>query len=129
MHAESVRVGRLRDRLERRLLSELDGITRNGPREGRLPGNLNLSFSGVDASALLLSLPELALSTGSACSSATAGPSHVLLALGLSDERARSAIRFGLGRYTTREEVDFAASRIIEVVQKLRGLSPVPARA
>ena len=129
MHAESVRVGRLRDRLERRLLSELDGITRNGPREGRLPGNLNLTFAGVDASALLMGLPELALSTGSACSSATAGPSHVLLALGLSDESARSSIRFGLGRYTTGEEVDFAASRIIEVVQKLRGLSPVPARA
>ena len=96
----------------------------NGSEEHRLAGNLNLSFHSVDAAALLMMLPDLALSTGSACSSANPEPSHVLKALGLSDEAVRSSVRFGLGRFTTAEEVDFAAARVIEAVRKLREQSP-----
>jgi len=92
----------------------------NGSTEHRLAGNLNLSFAGVSADALLMSLPEIALSTASACSSATAEPSHVLRALGLSDEAARSSVRFGLGRFNTEEEVDYVARRVVESVDRLR---------
>jgi cysteine desulfurase len=92
--------------------------------EHRLPGNLNLSFAGANADALLLSLPEIALSTGSACSSATAETSHVLRALGLSEELARSSVRFGLGRFNTEEEIDYVAGRLVELVRKLRDLAP-----
>ena len=127
MSAESARVSLLRDRLQARLLSELEGVTVNGSCKDRLPGNLNLRVAAVDAAALLLALPEVALSTGSACSSATAGPSHVLLALGLSAAEARSSVRIGLGRFNTGEEVDFSADRIIEAVRRLRQLSPVAA--
>ena len=97
----------------------------NGSMEQRLPGNLNVSFDGVDAETLILSMPEIALSTGSACTSATVEPSHVLRALGLSDDRAHSSVRFGLGRFTTEEEVDYAAGRVVESVRKLRALSPM----
>jgi len=99
----------------------------NGSMEHRLTGNLNLSFSGVDAEALLMSLPEIALSTGSACSSASVEPSHVLRALGLSDAQARSSVRFVLGRFNTEEDIDYAAGRIVESVEKLRSLSPATA--
>ena len=127
MEAEASRVGQLRDRLLAHLTAGLDGVRVNGSVEHRLTGNLNLSFSGVDAEALLMSLPEIALSTGSACSSASVEPSHVLRALGLSDAQARSSVRFGLGRFNTKEEVDYASSRIIQAVAKLRSLSPATA--
>ena len=91
----------------------------------RLPGNLNLSFRGIQADALLASLPEIALSTGSACSSATPEPSHVLRALGLSEEVARGSVRFGLGRFNTEQEVDYVAGRVVEAVDKLRGSTPL----
>jgi cysteine desulfurase len=93
--------------------------------EHRLPGNLHLSFAGVDGEALLMSLPDVALSTGSACSSASVEPSHVLRALGMSEELARSSVRFGLGRFNTDDEIDYAAQRVIEAVEKLRSLSPM----
>ena len=124
MESEAERVAELRNRLQARLLAGLEGIRINGSEEYRLAGNLNLSFHSVDASALLMMLPDLALSTGSACSSANPEPSHVLKALGLSDEAVRSSVRFGLGRFTTAEEVDFAAARVIEAVRKLREQSP-----
>jgi cysteine desulfurase len=127
MEAESSRVGKLRDRLLAHLTAGLEGVLMNGSMEHRLPGNLNLSFAGVDAEALLMSLPEIALSTGSACSSASVEPSHVLRALGLSDAQARSSVRFGLGRFNTEEEIDYAAGRIVESVAKLRSLSPATA--
>jgi len=125
MEAEAGRLGRLRDRLRARLEAELEGVAVNGSMEHRLAANLNLSFAGVDGDALLASLPDVALSTGSACSSATVEPSHVLRALGLGEERARGALRIGLGRFTTGEEVDYAAGRIIEAVAKLRALRPL----
>jgi len=127
MEAESSRVGKLRDRLLAHLTAGLDGVRVNGSVAHRLPGNLNLGFAGVDAEALLMSLPEIALSTGSACSSASVEPSHVLRALGLSDAKARSSVRFGLGRFNTEEEIDYAAGRIVEAVAKLRSLSPATA--
>ncbi|MGD0497846.1 MAG: hypothetical protein ABSC23_05360 [Bryobacteraceae bacterium] len=96
----------------------------NGSLRHRLPGNLNMAFAGVSADALLMSLTDVALSTGSARSSAEAGPSHVLKALGLPEEVTRSSVRFGLGRFTTEEEVDYAAGRVIETVHKLNSLAP-----
>ncbi len=125
MAEEANRTGRLRDRLCARLRAELEGVTINGSMAQRLPGNLNASFAGVDGSALLMSMPELALSTGSACTSATIEPSHVLRAIGVSSELAHSTLRFGLGRFTTEEEIDYAAGRLVEAVRKLRALAPV----
>jgi cysteine desulfurase len=86
---------------------------------------LNLSFAGVNAESLMMGLPEVAISTGSACSSAVAEPSHVLRAIGLTEDMARSSVRFGIGRFNTAEEMDGVARRVIEVVQRLRALTPV----
>jgi cysteine desulfurase len=116
---ESVRLGALRDRLLSRL-RELDGVVVNGSLERRLPHNLNVSFERVEPEALLMSLADIAVSTGSACASASAAPSHVLSAIGLSDDLARASVRFGLGRFTTDEEIDFAADRVVRAVRQLR---------
>jgi cysteine desulfurase len=124
MAGEAIRVAALRDRLRERLEAELADVDVNGSLDQRLPGNLNVSFAAVEGDALLTALPDLALSTGSACSSATPEPSHVLRALGLGEARARGALRFGLGRWTTAEEVDYAAGRIVEAVTRLRALRP-----
>jgi cysteine desulfurase len=123
MENESGRVGLLRDRLKEQLEAGLERIFINGSMEHRLPGNLNVSFAGVDSDALLMSLYDLALSTGSACTSATVEPSHVLKSLGIGDDRIHSAVRFGLGRFNTEGEVDYAARRVIEAVRKLREIS------
>jgi cysteine desulfurase len=88
--------------------------------EHRLPNNLNVSFNHVESSALMLAMPDVAVSSGSACSSATISPSHVLRALGVGEERAHSAVRFGIGRFNTEEEIDYAAERVIESVRRLR---------
>jgi len=106
LDAESRRIGALRDRLWERLSSELDDVYANGDPVERLPGNLNVSFGGVDADPLLVALPGVALSTGSACASASTAPSHVLAALGLSEERMPGAIRIGIGRGNTPGESD-----------------------
>jgi cysteine desulfurase len=124
MPEEAARLAAWRDRLLERLTAALDGVAVNGSLSHRLPGNLNLSFAGVDAETLLMALPDIALSTGSACASGTPEPSHVLRALGVSEELARSSIRIGLGRTNTEEELDHAAHRLIESVRKLRTLSP-----
>lgn len=121
MAEEAERVGALRNRLQARLLGSLDQVKVNGA--NRLPGNLNVTFGWVGADSLLMGLPDLAMSTGSACSSAEPGPSHVLRAVGLTPEEARSSVRFGLGRFTTEEEVDYAAGRVIEAVNRLRSLA------
>jgi cysteine desulfurase len=125
MAEEAKRLGALRDRLKARIESGLDRVFVNGSMEHRLPHNLNLSFAGVDSEALLMALGDIALSTGSACTSATVEPSHVLRALGVGDDRAHSAVRFGLGRFNTAEEIGYAATRVVEAVRKLRELSPV----
>jgi cysteine desulfurase len=125
MAAEATRVAGLRDRLKTQIEAGLDRVHVNGSMEHRLPGNLNMSFELVDGESLLMSLPDVALSTGSACTSATVEPSYVLKALGVGDDLAHSSLRFGLGRFNTGEEVDYVARRVIESVRKLRALSPV----
>jgi cysteine desulfurase len=124
MAEEAARTGALRDRLLARLEAELEDIAVNGSRTLRLPGNLNVSFPGVEGDSLVLSLPDIALSTGSACSSASVEPSHVLKALGVGPWRERGAVRFGIGRFTTAEEIDYAAARVVEAVRKLRSIGP-----
>ena len=123
MPAESTRLAALRDRLLERLQKTTDGMTVNGEMNRRLPGNLNVSFAGVDGEALLVGLDDVAVSSGAACTQAE--PSHVLIALGLSKDRALASLRFGIGRLTTAAEVDYAAERVGEVVKRLRQLSPV----
>jgi cysteine desulfurase len=123
MASESTRVGALRDRLLERLQSKTDGLTLNGVMDARLPGNLNVSFDGIDGEALLVSLDDIAVSSGAACTQAE--PSHVLMALGHSKDRALASLRFGIGRSTTREEIDYAATKVADVVSRLRRMSPV----
>jgi cysteine desulfurase len=116
---EAMRLQSLRDRLLSRL-RELDGVSVNGTMERRLPHNLNVGFERVEAEGLLMSLGDIAVSTGSACASASAAPSHVLTAIGVPPDVARASLRFGLGRFTTAEEVDLAADRVIKAVTHLR---------
>jgi cysteine desulfurase len=122
MDADAARLTALRGRLKAQLEAGLSQVYVNGSMEHRLPGSLNMSFALVDADALLMALPGLALSTGSACTSATVEPSYVLKALGVPEDLAHSSLRFGLGRFNTEEEVDYAARRIIEAVRKLRDI-------
>ena len=124
MTAEVERVSALRDRLMHGILGNLDGVRVNGALSPRLPNNLNLAFEGIDAEAVLTNMKDVALSSGSACSSAEVEPSHVLKAIGLSDDLASGSIRFGLGRWTTVEEVDYVIGRFVEVVAGLRSLAP-----
>jgi cysteine desulfurase len=125
MPAESKRLAFLRDKLKDRLLNSLDEVYINGTLEHRLPNNLNISFAYVEGESLLMGINEIAVSSGSACTSATLEPSYVLKALGAGDDLAHSSIRFGLGRFNTEEEVDYVAGKVIEVVKKLRELSPL----
>ncbi|MDO8679212.1 MAG: aminotransferase class V-fold PLP-dependent enzyme [Acidobacteriota bacterium] len=123
MPSEATRVTGLRDRLLEALGATTDGMTVNGTLDARLPGNLNVSFEGIDGEALLVSLDDVAVSSGAACTAAE--PSHVLVALGLSKDRARASLRFGIGRTTTAAEVDYAARKVSDVVTRLRAMSPV----
>ena len=125
MPTEAQRLQRLRDRLKAKLEAELDYIHVNGTMEHHLPGNLNMSFVYVEGESLLMGINDIAVSSGSACTSATLEPSYVLKALGLGDDVAHSSIRFGLGRFNSETEVDYVAAKIIDVVQKLRELSPL----
>ena len=122
MPAEAARVGELRDRLLAALQAATDGLAVNGTMDARLPGNLNVSFAGIDGEALLVSLDDVAVSSGAACTQAE--PSHVLMALGLAKDRALASLRFGIGRSTTRDEVDYVAQKVGAVVMRLRQLSP-----
>ena len=117
---ESRRLAALRDRLQQAVCSRLDGVTLNGVPEERLPNTLNLSFSGVDGAALLVGLTEVAVASGSACTSADPRPSHVLMAMGRSKQLANASIRFSLGRSNTAEEVDVAAAAVVREVSRLR---------
>ena len=125
MARESERLRGLRDRLKDKLMSELDELYINGSMEHRLPNNLNVSFAYVEGESLLMGINEVAVSSGSACTSATLEPSYVLKALGVGDEIAHSSIRFGIGRFNTVEDIDYVSGRLIEVVRKLRELSPL----
>jgi cysteine desulfurase len=125
MATEAVRDAGLRDRLKNKLESSLDYVHVNGSMEHRLPGNLNMSFLYVEGESLLMGINDIAVSSGSACTSATLEPSYVLKALGLGDDVAHSSIRFGLGRFNTQAEVDYVGEKVIDVVKKLRQLSPL----
>jgi cysteine desulfurase len=137
MADEAQRVLGLRERLREKLFAELDEIFLNGHPQHRLPGNLNVSFAYVEGESLLMGLngsvnpivvgesAPIAVSSGSACTSATLEPSYVLKALGVGDELAHTSIRFGLGRFNTVEEVDYVAARVVKEVRRLRDLSPL----
>ncbi|MBP7569973.1 MAG: IscS subfamily cysteine desulfurase [Acidobacteria bacterium] len=125
MAEEGARVAALRDRLLAGLRGGLDEIYVNGSMERRLPGNLNVSFAYVEGESLLMGISDVAVSSGSACTSATLEPSYVLKALGVGDELAHSSIRFGLGRFNTEEEVDYVAGKMVQVVTRLREMSPL----
>lgn len=122
--AEQERIRALRDRLQQRLTEELDLVTVHGHPQGRLAGNLSLSFACVDAGSLLAELEGLAVSTGSACTSASLRPSHVLAAIGVPSELARGSLRFGLGRFNTPAEIESAAAQVVAAVRRLRARSP-----
>ncbi len=125
MPEESKRMAYLRDRLRGKLEAQLDEVYVNGTMEHRVPNNLNISFAYVEGESLLMGINDIAVSSGSACTSATLEPSYVLKALGAGDDLAHSSIRFGLGRFNTEEEVDYVADKVIDVVKKLRELSPL----
>jgi cysteine desulfurase len=125
MATESARMRGLRDRLRKGLESKLDEIYINGTMEHHLPNNLNMSFAFVEGESLLMGINDIAVSSGSACTSATLEPSYVLKALGVGEDLAHTSIRFGLGRFNTEEEVDYVVNRMYEVVSRLRELSPL----
>ena len=123
--AEADRIAALRERLRARIMARLDEVYINGSVEHRLPGNLNISFNFVEGEGLMMAIKDVAVSSGSACTSASLEPSYVLRALGVGDELAHSSIRFGLGRFNTEEEVDYVGDLMIEKVNRLRELSPL----
>jgi cysteine desulfurase len=125
MSAESHRLLQLRNRLHAGITSKLEDVYLNGHPEFRLPGNLNLSFAFVEGEGLMMGIKDIAVSSGSACTSASLEPSYVLKALGLGDELAHSSIRFGLGRFTTEEEIDFVIQDVVRAVNHLRDMSPL----
>ncbi len=125
MPDEAERTRSLRERLREKLMDSLDGVTLNGHQTLRLPGNLNVSFAGVQGEALMTGMRQLAVSSGSACTSANPEPSYVLKALGVDDDLAHASIRFGVGRFNTAEEIDFAGEEVIRNVQRLRALNPL----
>src|SRR5712691_9301581 len=124
MPHESCRLAGLRNRLKDIIMNRLDGCYINGSMEHRLPGNLNVSFAHVEGESLLMGINDVAVSSGSACTSAMVEPSYVLKALGTGDDLAHSSIRFGIGRFNTDAEVDYVADRVVETVQRLREISP-----
>ncbi|MGH7407712.1 MAG: IscS subfamily cysteine desulfurase [Candidatus Methylomirabilales bacterium] len=129
MEEESKRLVGLRERLKKGIFERLDHVYLNGHPERRLPGNCNISFEFVEGESLLMAMKEVAVSSGSACTSATLEPSYVLMALGVGEELAHSSIRFGLGRWNTEEEVDFVVEKVGERVKRLREMSPLYAMA
>jgi len=125
MTEEAARLTALRERLRANLFLRLDHLHVNGHPTQRLPGNLNVSFDFVDGEALLMSLKDVAVSSGSACTTASTQASHVLRAMGLGDELAHASLRFGLGRSNTEEEVDYVCDRMVQEVTRLRAMSPL----
>jgi len=125
MPVESKKLQALRDRLRDKILNNLDEVFINGSWEHRLPQSLNISFAYVEGESLLMGINDIAVSSGSACTSATLEPSYVLKALGTGDDLAHSSIRFGIGRFNTEAEVDYIGDRVVETVRRLRELSPL----
>ena len=125
MTAESKRLIQLREKLRRGIMDAIDETYINGDADKRLPGNMNISFNYVEGESLIMGLKDVALSSGSACTSASLEPSYVLKALGVGDELAHSSLRFGLGRFTTEAEVDYVVNRVIAEVDRLREMSPL----
>jgi cysteine desulfurase len=120
MEVESKKLSDLRDLFESNLFSNIDAIRKNGDASNRLPNNSSLTFQGIDAEALIMSMPDIALSTGSACNSGAQEPSYVLKAIGLSHEEANSTLRIGLGRFNTRDEIIDASKNIIKAVNNFK---------
>ncbi|HYV07329.1 MAG TPA: aminotransferase class V-fold PLP-dependent enzyme, partial [Blastocatellia bacterium] len=125
MQDENTRVFGLKEKLRKGIMDEIPDVYINGHPEHRLPGNLNISFAYVEGESLLMGINDIAVSSGSACTSASLEPSYVLKALGVGEELAHSSIRFGLGRFNTEEEVDYTIGRVNEAVNRLRELSPL----
>ncbi|HMG22765.1 MAG TPA: aminotransferase class V-fold PLP-dependent enzyme, partial [Kofleriaceae bacterium] len=125
MAGEAARLTALRDRLYKGLTARLTETYVNGSLEHRLPGNLNISFAFVEGESLLMALKDLAVSSGSACTSASLEPSYVLRALGVGDDLAHTSIRFGIGRFNTEAEVDYVIELVVASVERLRTLSPL----
>jgi cysteine desulfurase len=123
--ADYEKVKALRDRLEKKLFDSLDHIYLNGSKEHRLPNNLNVSFAYVEGESLMMGIKEIAVSSGSACTTASLEPSYVLKAIGVTEDLAHTSIRFGLGRFTTVEEIDYTAEQVIKTVTRLREMSPL----
>jgi cysteine desulfurase len=123
--AEQTRLAALRDRLQQKLESELDYVEVNGDPENRLAMNLNISFAYIEGESLIMGIPGIAVSSGSACTSASLEPSYVLRAMGIGDDMAHSSIRFGVSRFTTEDEIDYAATCMISAVKRLREMSPL----
>jgi cysteine desulfurase len=117
---EALRLLELRERLYQGIIGRVPAVRLNGPPADRLPGNLNISFTDVEGEALMMAMREVAVSSGSACSSTNPEPSHVLLAMGLDEDMARSSLRFGLGRFTTVDEIDRAIDAVTAAVSRLR---------
>jgi cysteine desulfurase len=129
MEGEARRLTRLNARLYQGVVGRLHGVALNGDHERRIPGNLNFAFAGVDGEDLIKAMPNLAVSSGSACTSASVEPSYVISALGRPEELARSSVRVGLGRFTTDEDVEIALDTIVAAVERLRGLGGSPPAA
>ena len=125
MAAESEKLMRLREKLTQSIMSRLDETFINGSMTHRLPHNINISFAYVEGESLLMGIHDVAVSSGSACTSATLEPSYVLKALGVGEDLAHTSIRFGIGRFNTEEEVNYVADRVVETVNRLRELSPL----
>lgn len=125
MPEESARLLHLRERLRQGIMGQLDHVEVNGHPSERLPGNMNLSFGFVEGEGLMMGIKDIAVSSGSACTSASLEPSYVLKALGADDERAHSSIRFGIGRFNTEEEIDFVIRDVVRAVNHLREMSPL----
>jgi cysteine desulfurase len=125
MAEETERTFRLRERLRTAIMTKLPESYLNGHPTERLPGNANISFAYVEGEGLMMGIKDVAVSSGSACTSASLEPSYVLRALGVGDELAHSSIRFGIGRFTTEQEVDFVAELVVREVNRLREMSPL----
>ena len=121
---ESARLVKLREKLFNGINKKIKGVRINGHPDKRLSGNLNLSFEFVDADSLMMSMKDIAVSSGSACSSEEVTPSHVLNAIGVKDELIKSSIRFGIGRFNTEEEIDYTIDKVCEKAAELRNISP-----